>query len=596
MKTLKSLILCLIVILGVSSNALAAPLSQATLDILYVKVTGTSTNSCYNWTDACDLQTALTNSVSGNEIRVASGTYKPTAILTDRTATFRLKSGVAVYGGFAGTETQLDQRDWEANPTILSGDLNGDDAENFANNSDNSYHVVTASGVDATTILDGFTITGGNTNSEGGGMYNKDSSPTLSNLIFTNNKGAVGGGMYNENGSPILTNITFYRNDADAGGGMFNRNGKPTLTNVTFSENTTNQLGGGMHNEDSSPTLTNVTFSRNKAIDYGGGMCNVANNGTTNPKLTNVTFFQNEAGKKGGGIVHIAYTGLPNPIAESTIINAIFWGNTNGQIVDNVGDPTTVTNSIVQDGCPTGVTFTDIITDDPKLDSILADNGGFSMTHALQAGSPAIDAGNSDPTICPATDQRGYTRPIGAGCDIGAYEFGYTLKVIKVGNGSVAANPDQAHYSKDQVVTLTATADTGWTFLGWSGDVTGTVNQQSVSLSGNQTITATFNRAPLANAGADQSVKTMETVTLDGTGSTDPDGDTPLTCQWAQTAGTSVALDDPTAGTPTFTAPSDPGSLTFSLVVRDSLGLASLVDEVTIAVSYYLIYLPVILR
>ena len=424
MKTLKSLILCLIVILGVSSNALAAPLSQATLDVLYVKVTGASTNSCYNWTDACDLQSALTYSGPDDEIWVASGTYIPTTILTDRSATFRMKSGVAVYGGFAGTETQLEERDWEANPTILSGDIGTAEVD-----TDNSYHVVTASGVDATTILDGFTITGGNTNSEGGGMYNKDSSPTLSNLIFTNNKGAVGGGMYNENGSPILTNITFYRNNADAGGGMFNRNGKPTLTNVTFSENTTNQLGGGMHNEDSSPTLTNVTFSRNKAIDYGGGMCNVANNGTTNPKLTNVTFFQNEAGEKGGGIVHIAYTGLPDPIAESTIINAIFWGNTNGQIVDNVGDPTTVTNSIVQDGCPTGVTCTDIITDDPKLDSILADNGGFSMTHALQAGSPAIDAG--DQAVCAAilTDQRGVSRSIDgdldgtATCDIGAYEW-----------------------------------------------------------------------------------------------------------------------------------------------------------------------------
>jgi hypothetical protein len=76
-----------------------------------------------------------------------------------RTATFQMKSGVALYGGFSGTETARNQRDWAANVTILSGDIGAE-----GDNSDNSYHVVTANNTDASAVLDGFTISGGNAN------------------------------------------------------------------------------------------------------------------------------------------------------------------------------------------------------------------------------------------------------------------------------------------------------------------------------------------------------------------------------------------------------------------------------------------------
>ena len=88
-------------------------------------------------------------------------TYTPTAG-TDRSATFQLIDGVSIYGGFAGSEASLGERDWETNETILSGDLLRDDGPDFTNNSDNSFHVVTGSGTDGTAILDGFTITAGN--------------------------------------------------------------------------------------------------------------------------------------------------------------------------------------------------------------------------------------------------------------------------------------------------------------------------------------------------------------------------------------------------------------------------------------------------
>ena len=102
-------------------GAHAIPISQETRgNILYVKEGGTG--DCSSWENACDLQDALGDAETGNEIWVAEGTYYPTDS-TDRTVSFKLKNGVALYGGFAGTETARDQRDWVVNPTILSGDL-----------------------------------------------------------------------------------------------------------------------------------------------------------------------------------------------------------------------------------------------------------------------------------------------------------------------------------------------------------------------------------------------------------------------------------------------------------------------------------------
>ncbi|RMH00315.1 MAG: hypothetical protein D6706_04295, partial [Chloroflexi bacterium] len=105
--------------------------------------------------------------------------------------------------------------------------------------------------------------------------------------------------------------------------------------------------------------------------------------------------------------------------------------------------------------------------------------------------------------------------------------------------------------------------------------------------------TGVSNQPPIADAGAPQTVNPGDTVTLDGSGSSDPNGDT-LTYLWQQTGGTAVTLSNPTAITTTFTAPSTTGVLTFTLTVTDSLGLASTPDTVTITVKDYLIYLPMI--
>jgi uncharacterized repeat protein (TIGR01451 family) len=519
MKTKWNLLLVIFVIIGLVGAGFTP--AQAQEPIPYYVTPGGS-GDCTSWADACDLQTALTAARSGDEIWAAAGTYMPTSDPTDRAATFQLQDGVAVYGGFAGAETSRDERDPVANLTILSGDLNGDDEENFANNGENSYHVVIGAN-DAT--LDGVTITAGNadrtsSNLYGGGMYNKDSSPILSNIIFSGNSGTLGGGMYNQNSSPILSNITFSGNSASSygGGGMYNfDNSSPTLTSVTFSENSANNGGGMVNNKSSSPTLSYVTFSKNSATWDGGGMLNYNNSSpkltnltfssnsakygggmynwlksspaltnatfskntatwdgggmynynessptlsnvtfssnsanygggmynynNSSPALTNVTFSSNTAVEKGGGmfnndrssptLTNVTFSGnsaitggggIYNYVSSSPVIrNTILWGNTGGELVNDGTSSATITSSVVQGGCPTGATCTNVIDTDPRL-GVLGDYGGATQTLPLLPGSSAIDTG--DDSLCPATDQRGVAR-MGV-CDIGAFEYDYT--------------------------------------------------------------------------------------------------------------------------------------------------------------------------
>lgn len=275
-----------------------------------------------SWATAyADLQRALERASVGDEIWVAKGVYKPTTESGNeaRKKSFVLVEGVEIYGGFDGTETRRDQRDWNAYQTTLSGALgkNGD-------NSDNSYHVITGKGLTDATVLDGFTITDGNANGEdyswrsGGGLYCNGSgsgtqcSPTLRNLTFSDNYAKYGGAIYNDGtsggvSSPMLTNVTFSRNTSDQSGGAIYNGGSngtssPTLTNVIFSDNTSkNSDGGAIYNDSTqngvcSPTLTDVIFSGNKAASEGGAIYNDGSkNGTCSPTLTNVTFKNNSA-------------------------------------------------------------------------------------------------------------------------------------------------------------------------------------------------------------------------------------------------------------------------------------------------------------
>jgi Chlamydia polymorphic membrane protein (Chlamydia_PMP) repeat len=294
--------------------------SSETTTVLYVSAEGTG-RGCGSWDNACDLQTALQVAVAGDEIWVKAGVYTPAVGTRFPDATFQLKQDVALYGGFAGTETAREQRNWETQITVLSGDFGRDDTTDFngvvtdpANIAgQNAYHVVSADEVSATAVLDGFVITAGhasltppNIHGYGGGMFNWRSSPTLSHLIFSGNtagKGAAfygGGGMFNSHSSnPTLTDVSFVANTAGSGGGMYNDGSSPTLIRVSFIGNRAIDDGGMVNYSNSSPTLEDVTFSGNVATRNAGGMGNHTNG---NPILIRVTFEDNSAGDYGGGM------------------------------------------------------------------------------------------------------------------------------------------------------------------------------------------------------------------------------------------------------------------------------------------------------
>lgn len=247
---------------------------------LYVDQNASGNNSGGSWENAItDLKIALDIAEEGTEIWVAEGTYEPVQN-GETNGTFLIKDGVRLYGGFTGTETLLDQRNWIIHETILSGEINDNDILN-----DNVSHVVTTIGTSISTVLDGFTITGASS----GGLFNDGGSPTLNNLIIKVNRTGInrnfpcGGGMINQDGNPSLTNIVFEANFSGTfggnGGGFCNLGGSPILTNVLFYKNHVSALagaiGGGMYSQGGNPILTNVTFYANYTeadLRLGGGL------------------------------------------------------------------------------------------------------------------------------------------------------------------------------------------------------------------------------------------------------------------------------------------------------------------------------------
>jgi CSLREA domain-containing protein len=227
-----------------------------------------------------------------------------------------------------------------------------------------------------------------------------------------------------------LTNVTISGNTADWGGGIDNR-GTATLTNVTISGNTAGELGGGIRVGGSGVvTLTDSTISGNTA-QGGGGMLN-----WNTATLTNVTVSDNQADDTTGDWS----SGMDN-WGTATLTNVTISGNTgwgfmnhdaavlantivaNNSAGDCAGSFTSGGHNLIEDTADctiTGDTTGNITGADPALGP-LADNGGPTETHALLPGSPAIDAGDNG--ACPATDQRGVTRPQGASCDMGAFEL-----------------------------------------------------------------------------------------------------------------------------------------------------------------------------
>lgn len=247
----------------------------------------------------------------------------------------------------------------------------------------------------------------------GGGVVNIGTSRSeitvISSQIISNSSNS-GAGLLNEGIGAVATLFTSRISGNQAtgdGGGLFN-NSVMGINESTIDHNQA-RAGAGIYHLGGNLSLVNVTVNQNSAQDNGGGLYNGAS-----AVLNNVTLHENSAGGNGGNLFNDE-TQLG--ISNSIVTNAQSGGNcsvSGGSITSNGHNLESANScSFNKPG--------DIINSDPKLGS-LQDNGGPTFTLALLTGSPAIDAGNGQ--SCAKNDQRGLTRPQGAGCDIGAFEVG----------------------------------------------------------------------------------------------------------------------------------------------------------------------------
>jgi len=276
--------------------------------IVYVDEQATGADDGTSWADAfVDLQRALGLAAGAvgqvNEIWIAAGVYRPSE-LTDaddpRSATFLIPDDVGVYGGFVGAyavpdfagETTREERDPNANETVLNGDLNDDDTGDAYDPSrdENAWRAATAEGEGAGAVLDGLIFTGG------GGLKTAYGAPTVSNCTFRHCVTGSGAGLSNRDGSPVVRDCVFHDNvSTGTGGGINSSGGEFTLSNCLFRGNTGRSGAGGA--SVSNATVTNCTFEGNSTEDEGGGFLGSGS-------LTDCVFVENHAQDEGGAIYH----------------------------------------------------------------------------------------------------------------------------------------------------------------------------------------------------------------------------------------------------------------------------------------------------
>lgn len=410
----------------------------------YVRKSGNNAYTCADVLHPClTITAALNKASSGQVIDVGTGTYTENLIIT---------KDIFISG--AGTSV-----------TIIDGNNNG-----------RVVNVSTGTNVflAALTIRNGRMLTH-LTEGSGAGIWNAGTL-NLSDVDVVSNTVSLdaactaycgGGGLYN-GGTLTMVGGTIGYNHGEAGGGILNW-GTLTITDVIIANNTSPETygtGGGIYNIVGMATLDQVTIRNNNASDTGGGIRNEAvlhvTNSTINGNETrqysiydtgasavlvlgNSTVSSNHATLSNGGIAveYSARLTLDNVTVannESPEVNGVRMSSAGAVAIYNTilsnpdgncysdGSSSTVSygHNLVSDAtCPSVFVATGDITNTNARLAPLGDWGGPTQTHALMYGSPAIDAGNymtATSYACMATDQRGVTRPVGAGCDIGAFE------------------------------------------------------------------------------------------------------------------------------------------------------------------------------
>jgi hypothetical protein len=457
--------------------------------IHYVKADGTGNGT--SWNDAAgNIQDMIDNASSGDELWVAAGIYYPVKQTSEtdiQSKTFLLKDGVHLYGGFAGNETDIDSRAqsdmdgngtvdaWEfTNETILSGNI--DDIPDVwewekdswgwsvSNNSGNSNKVVTCPvEVANETVLDGFTVSGGNK----GGLYTYGNT-RIQNCIIAFNDGGYGinndigtvsncyiyhnsyTGLFNNKGivsnCTIDSNIKYVNIIYTVGGGVINMEGEITNCKVinngvilyygSNSSVSSEANGGGiynskgkierclvMHNSVSSYRATSSGQAGLVVANaYGGGIYNT-NNGT----ISNCCIYNNEANAYvigGGSFLSVGggvYTVSGAAVYNTTVINNRadnLISNLNGSYSDSYNCITT--GNTIEQNFIRPTSFAGLATTEQQTEEVL------QADWRLKSGSQYIDAGsmeNLPDWVINSTDLAGNPRINNGTIDVGAYEY-----------------------------------------------------------------------------------------------------------------------------------------------------------------------------
>lgn len=344
----------------------------------------------------------------------------------------------------------------------------------------------------------------------GGGLFNYGGIVNVDNSTISDNAGGYrGGGLINRDGTMTVKDSTISGNASAYNSGVSNEGtGTIFITNSTISGNVADLGGGGLYNEGNLATVSNSTISGNSVLN---GLFGGVHNHYSTMMIINTSIVGNSANGNGGG--------LSNAGDNLTVFNSIIANNTGGSDCDGVDDTSVNATNLDSDGtCGDAVQSSNINL------GLLQDNGGATFTHALLAGSDAINAG--DDAICAAEpvnnlDQRGIVRPQGSGCDIGAFEAELATLTVSVSgeeSGMVTSDPAEincgltctAYFPVNSVITLTATPDTGSYFAGWSGDVVGADNPVVITMDNDKSIIAGFALVP-------PEIYTL-TIALEGTG------------------------------------------------------------------------------
>ncbi|MDX1994026.1 MAG: RHS repeat-associated core domain-containing protein [bacterium] len=313
----------------------------------------------------------------------------------------------------------------------------------------------------AAVTIQGIAMLGGSTGS-GGGIYNEGGTLTLrGTAVLENTATSSGGGLYNEGGIVLIERGSRLENNTagSSGGAVYNRGGTVTFQTEAFvTGNTAQSSGGGIYNANNGKIfISQTTIRGNSAVGSGGGLHNAAGeiglaqslfsgNSAVNGagvfnagagSISSTTFSGNRASSAGGGlytqsVVSINYSTFAANAADQTggavyssaavnLSNSILAYSTAGG--NCAGAVNSAGYNIADDASCNLAGTGDRPATNPLLDPIASDNGGFTLSHALLPGSPALDTANPQNCTAPQSrDQRGVFRGLGSGCDIGAFE------------------------------------------------------------------------------------------------------------------------------------------------------------------------------